>query len=526
MIVAHHLSNAPHLHSAQLSVTEHVTPVYEISMDRLSKRQRDRPSSITRPGPPIHENTLDQLLKQVQNLHERELRVESLLALSAKLQAEFTERLQSNSQCMLPSHNYTLPHGKEHGSYLALDVGGSTLRVALVDLDGRASAQPIRVRRIVASHIDDRVRNLRGLEFFDWIATRIREMLLGDRAARDRMRSHQPLPMGIAWSFPIDQTSIRSGNIIGMGKGFHCSLYKGYDLGDLITGACHRLNLNVRLDAIVNDSSAAVLSRAYIDPSTRLAVILGTGLNAAIHLPTSSLHQSKFGSRQFPSTVKTTHVLVNTELSMFGKSAFPTTQWDEHLNANHILPDYQPLEYLLAGKYMGEIVRLVIIDAIEKCGLFNGKTPETLAHPFSLDTRVLAAIEAETFGHLTPATCLSVQWQLRSLPTPAEMHFIRQVVLAVSRRSQGYFTAAIHALSFLLHDRDDSLLQNGLDHISIGCDGSVINKYPGYMEKCQGLLDEMVRIDGTGQKRVVLESSGDSAILGAGVAVAMANAAD
>ncbi|KAL8671518.1 MAG: hypothetical protein Q9168_003987 [Polycauliona sp. 1 TL-2023] len=447
MIVVHHPPHALPLYATQVSITESMTPILESIMDLgHNGGRRDRPSSTTQPVPTVYETTLDMLLKQVQDLHEKELRIDSLLALSAKLQAEFTGRLQSNSQCMLPSHNYTLPNGKEHGSYLALDVGGSTLRVALIDLNGRTSNHPIRIRRVVASHIDNRVRDLRGLEFFDWIAARIREMLSGDRAARDRVQSNQPLPMG-------------------------------------------------------------------------------TGLNAAIHLPTSSLHRSKFGSRQFPSTVKTNHVLVNTELSMFGKDAFPTTQWDDHLNDHHILPDYQPLEYLLAGKYMGEIVRLILIDAVEKCGLFNGRLPETLSTPFSLETRVLAAIEAEAFGHLSPATCLSVQWQLRAPPTPAEMHFIRQVVLAVSRRSQGYFTAAIHALSFLLHDLDGSLRQEGLDHMSIGCDGSVINKYPGYMEKCQGILDEMVRIDGTGQKRVVLESAGDSAVLGAGVAVAMANAA-
>ncbi|KAI4106831.1 MAG: hypothetical protein LQ339_002803 [Xanthoria mediterranea] len=467
---------------------------------------------------------MDHLGKQVQELHERHLRVESLLALSEKLQAEFKERLQSGSQCMLPSHNYTLPNGKEHGTCLALEVGGSTLRVALIDLNGRASTQPLRIRRIVASTIDNRVRDLRGLAFFDWIAAKIREMLLGDREARLRTQSSQPLPLGIAWAFPIDQTSIRSGNIISMGKGFHCSTFKGSDLGDLITEACQRLNLNIRLDAIVNDSSAVVLSRAYVDPSTRLAVILGTGLNAAVHLPVRCLDESKFGARRFPSTAKINHVLVNTELSMFGKNAFPTTPWDEDLNARHILPDYQPLEYLLAGKYMGEIVRLVLVEATETCGLFNGKLPPDLSVPFCLETRILAAIEADFFPHLTLARFLREEWTLPGQPTPAEIRFIRQVVLAVSCRSQAYFTAAIHALSNLLHDMDDSLLRNGLDHISIGCDGSVINKYPGYMQKCQLLLDEMVRIDGTGQKKVVLESAGESAVLGAGVAVAMANA--
>ncbi|KAL8819043.1 MAG: hypothetical protein Q9223_002441 [Gallowayella weberi] len=479
MIVVNPSLSALHLLSLKPSFTENVTPVYETTMDLL--------------------------LKEVQSLFEQQLRVESLLALSKKLQAEFKKRLQSSPQCMLPSHNYTLPTGKEHGTYLALEVGGSTLRVALVDLDGRASStQSLRIRRIVTSTIDNRVRDLRGLAFFDWIAGRIEEMLAADREACDHMQLKEPLPMGIAWSFPIDK---RDG-----------TLQKALNIIDASQ------NLNIRLDAIVNDSSAAVLSRAYVDPSTRLAVILGTGINAAIHLPVSSLHESKFGSRQVPTTVDTTHVLVNTELSMFGKHAFPVTRWDEHLNAHHILPDYQPMEYLLAGGYMGEIVRLIIVEAVETAGLFGGILPPALSIPFILDTRTLAAFEADTYPNLAPS-CIYFQkeYNLPAAPTPGEMHFIRQVILSVSRRSQGYFTAAIHALSSLLQDLDDGLLDNGIDHICIGCDGSVINKYPGYMEKCQALLDQLVHIEQHGRKRVVLESAGESAVLGAGVAVAMAN---
>ncbi|KAL8701615.1 MAG: hypothetical protein Q9224_000420 [Gallowayella concinna] len=446
-------------------------------------------STFTQDVTPIYETTMDLLLKEVQGLFEQQLRVESLLLLSRKLQAEFKQRLQSSPQCMLPSHNYTLPTGKEHGTYLALEVGGSTLRVALVDLDGRSSStHSLRIRRIVTSTIDNRVRDLRGLAFFDWIAGKIGEMLAADREACDHMQLKEPLPMGIAWSFPIES------------------------------------NLNIRLDAIVNDSSAAVLSRAYVDSSTRLAVILGTGLNAAIHLPVSSLHESKFGSRQFPTNVETTHVLVNTELSMFGKHAFRVTRWDEYLNAHHILPDYQPMEYLLAGGYMGEIVRLIIVEAVETAGLFGGRLPPSLSIPFVLDTRTLAAFEADVYPNLS-ASCIYFQkeYDLPAAPTWGEMNFIRQVILSVSRRSQGYFTAAIHALSSLLHDLDHRLLENGLDHICIGCDGSVINKYPGYMGRCQALLDQLVHIEQDGRKRVVLESATESAVLGAGVAVAMAN---
>jgi hexokinase len=152
-------------------------------------------------------------------------------------------------------------------------------------------------------------------------------------------------------------------------------------------------NLPVRLEAIVNDSSATLLSQAYRNPSTRLALILGTGTNAAIHLPVSSLASSKYGTRPQAWHDEATHVLVNTELSMFGKNVLPVTRWDEDLNRNHMRPDFQPFEHLVSGRYLGEIVRLILVEAIRTAGLFGGETPARLAEPYALDTGTLAAIE-------------------------------------------------------------------------------------------------------------------------------------
>lgn len=144
---------------------------------------------------------MEDLMLEVEDLFERQLRIESLLSMSRKLQAELRERLKSSPQSMLPSHNYTLPTGQEQGIYLALEVGGSTLRVALVELRGQGVNQErLRVRRIEISPIDANVRNLRELAFFDWIAARIGDML----AMEVNTKMDEPLRMGIAWSFPIE----------------------------------------------------------------------------------------------------------------------------------------------------------------------------------------------------------------------------------------------------------------------------------------------------------------------------------
>lgn len=329
--------------------------------------------------------------------------------------------------------------------------------------------------------------------------------------------------------------------MLGMGKGFHCSEYLvGRDLGNVIMKACQRAvialyiltsswsntdsiasqNLNVRLDAIVNDSSSALLARAYLDPDTRLATILGTGMNAAVHLPIAALDSSKFRSRSLPFGTFT-HVLTNTELSMFGKDIFPTTSWDESLNATHLLPDYQPFEYLIAGKYIGEIVRLIVVEATITAGLFDGVIVPSLADTtYTVDTKDLASIDADTSPELAASRALFHQrYPSPRLPSESDMLFVKDIVRRVTARSIAYFGVGIHALTVLLQ----KLESVDMNHITIGCDGSIINKYPDYMERVQATLDQMMGFDHLHKgMRVSLERTTDSAVLGAAVAAAMA----
>ena len=283
-------------------------------------------------------------------------------------------------------------------------------------------------------------------------------------------------------------------------------------------------NLNIQLDAIVNDSNSALLARAYIDPATRLAVILGTGMNAAIHLPIKSLHPSKLARRPLPEDPSVTHVLTNTELSMHGRGVFPTTRWDEYLNDHHTLPNYQPFEYLVSGGYMGEIVRLIVVEATKKANLFRGRLPSSLAVPYILNTKTLALIENDTSHDLRETVLLLHQCHPSIYkPTPRDAYFIQQTVRSVTKRSIAYFATGIHALASLLQELERNAgLQDDLDRISIGCDGSVINKYPMYMERVQEILDQMFKRGGPGDKSVILEKTQDSAVLGAGIAAALA----
>ena len=117
--------------------------------------------------------------------------------------------LRANSQNMLPSFNYELPTGHEQGLYLALEVGGSNLRMAMVELHGRDSGgDSMRIRRTMSAPIDKSVRQLQNYEFFDWMADNIRQLLLLEDDTKDMREDSPPLRMGVAWSFPIEQVHV------------------------------------------------------------------------------------------------------------------------------------------------------------------------------------------------------------------------------------------------------------------------------------------------------------------------------
>ena len=145
---------------------------------------------------------LDAVLQEVQREFEYQLRIEDLLALSKKLQAELRQHMISSPQCMLPSFNYDLPTGQEQGTYLAVEVGGSNLRIALVGLNGRDMG--MRIQRSMCFSINTTIRLLKEYDFFDWMAERIGELLEMEDEPSGHTKGNELLPMGVAWSFPLE----------------------------------------------------------------------------------------------------------------------------------------------------------------------------------------------------------------------------------------------------------------------------------------------------------------------------------
>lgn len=148
--------------------------------------------------------TIQEFLKEAETQLLGPISGHGLQDLSGGFKKQFSERLQSNKECMLPSYSHQLPQGTETGQFLALDVGGSTLRVALVELRGREtkSGDESEIVSIRNFTISPEIKDLEGMAFFDWMAERIGEVL--KEGSRKDVSADELIPAALAWSFPIE----------------------------------------------------------------------------------------------------------------------------------------------------------------------------------------------------------------------------------------------------------------------------------------------------------------------------------
>lgn len=130
---------------------------------------------------------------------------DDLLRVSAGLKAQYREALTAGGWNMLPSYNHRVPSGREKGRFLAIDVGGTTLRIALVELrgrdvrDGESACEILRTNTVRL----EEGKALVGMAFFEWMADRIVETISVDGERWDG-QGDKALPMAVTWSFPIE----------------------------------------------------------------------------------------------------------------------------------------------------------------------------------------------------------------------------------------------------------------------------------------------------------------------------------
>ncbi|TFK74465.1 hypothetical protein BDN72DRAFT_789300 [Pluteus cervinus] len=453
-----------------------------------------------------------------------QLNDQALIDLAKTFLAEFRLGLEAYNQdmAMIPTFVTGVPDGTEKGTFLALDLGGTNLRVCEVVLNGDKTFN-LRQQKYKVS---DALKTGEATALFDYLADSV-DAFLTDRALSSPLSPTRDedapdfLPLGMTFSFPVEQTALNSGKILTWTKGFSAKNAVGNDVVKLLQDAFDRKHIHVKCVALVNDTVGALLSRAYTAGGCLTGAIFGTGTNGAYLEEVAKIKKLA----KSPTAPKDGYMLINTEWGAFNnsRSHLPSTPYDMALDRLSINVRYQAFEKFISGMYLGEITRLLLIsliDATPKPLVFGGKSTPVLNNQWALDTSVMSDVEEAwadggennvppfasfESGILTP----HVRERLNAVREVVVKQFgfdgadvslrdaaiVRWASLLVTRRA-GLLSGVAIAAVLLQTGRANFPEPDGThkpvkaERISVGVDGSLIEHYPNF----ERTLRESLRI--------------------------------
>jgi len=391
---------------------------------------------------------------------------------------------------MLPSYLGT-PSRNEAGTFLALDFGGTNVRVLLMELSGHGNFK-------IQAHVASRLKDADGHynyttdqstadQLFDFIALKIGTIVKPDAIYH----------LGHTFSFPTHQTGLNTGTLIHWTKEIETTGMDGKDITELLTAALARRGLtNVLPQVIINDTVGALLTAAYLDPSTTIGSICGTGHNTAYLEPSSPLTKAP--------------MIINLESGNFDQ--LPFTSYDAQLDAHSEQPGAQLLEKMVSGHYIGELVRMIACNLFDD-GLLSSSPGRTiLTTPYLLNGAHISLLQEDNTEELV----LIANWLASNLhiinSSLQDRRALKAIATLICTRS-AHLVAATY-LGIIKHI--DPYLE--YSH-NIAIDGSLYEKMPGYAQDIQIALDHA--LDGTGAMATTTLTKDGSGI-GAAIATAIA----
>ncbi|KAH8986337.1 hypothetical protein EDB92DRAFT_1879806 [Lactarius akahatsu] len=437
---------------------------------------------------------------------------------------------------MIPTFVTGVPDGTETGTFLALDLGGTNLRVCQVELHGDKTF----TLKQQKYRVSEALKTGEATTLFDYLADSVDAFLTSTTElkedaldAGDIDVDSPTVPLGLTFSFPVEQTALDKGFLLTWTKGFAAKNAVNKDIVGLLQDAFDRKHLHVKCVALVNDTVGAALSRAYTAGGCVLGAIFGTGTNGAYLEQVANI--TKLGNG--PAAAAGGVMMVDRE---------------------SINPRFQAYEKFISGMYLGEVTRnilLALVDAAPQPILFNGKATERLNKHYGLDTEMLSFVESAWSGSdggdtddvaaaavlvedpekLAPATVQRlkrvqeiVQENLGYAPGEVSLRdaaLVRWAAALVVRRSARLSACAVATVALQMgyvsglgkDARPAVAAAAGGKPYAIGIDGSLYQHYPGFEERMREAL--RILLGPEVEKRVEIglakDGSGVGAALGA-----------
>ncbi|KAF9164635.1 glucokinase [Actinomortierella ambigua] len=432
------------------------TPIAAKHVEKLARHRID-PNDITYTCDTQKEVVLDivrQFTLSTEKLHE--------------IKANFQEGMRKG----LAKDGETLAMITSFGSFLALDVGGTNLRVVNVLLGGSGQIST----RQAKYKIDEALKVGPAKALFDFIASCVDNFLDEHQI---RVHGGSAIQMGFTFSFPVLQTSINRGTLITWTKGFNASGMVGKDPVIMLQDAFNRRHVPVQVAALVNDTVGTLLAYAYNNPETAIGVIFGTGTNGAYIEQVDRIPKWRGPSQE-------REMIINMEFGAFDKerAVLPLTMFDNKLDRKSVNPNKQLFEKLIAGMYLGEITRNVLLHLIDRRLVFNGNISSDLNQMWTFETAYMSAIEADstpTLHHTKKILEATLNFPPTSLN---DRQIVKLVVELVGRRAARLGGVALAAI--LDHTGDYT------QKTAIGIDGSLYEFYPSFDTDLLDCIEEML----------------------------------
>ncbi|EAS30350.1 glucokinase GlkA [Coccidioides immitis RS] len=446
---------------------------------------------------------------------------------------------EGSTLSQIPSYITCVPDGSEKGVYLAVDLGGTNIRVCSIHLNGDSTFDMTQEKAVIPREL---MVSDSAAELFGFIAEQIECFL--QKHHEERYASHTEkrrlgniafhdediFDLGFTFSFPVIQTAINKGNLYRWTKGFDIPEAVGQDVCKLLQDAVDQRNLPVRVSALINDTVGTLMARSYCSSGHSKALIgaiFGTGTNGAY---VERLDRVKKLNNRGGDLVdaSASEMVVNTEWGSFDNplEVLPNTRHDQELDGISVNPGVQMFEKRVSGMFLGEILRCTILHmnkspALNLCGGSSAIPKDSILYQhWGIDTKFLSTVEGDSTDDLR-----EVKEELRSdlgieNASTTDCKAIKVLTHAIGKRAARLSAVPLAAI----------IISSGRlgteDVIDIGVDGSLIEFYPGYEKYIREAWREIPEIGEKGEKKIQIGIAKDGSGVGAALSALVARQAE
>jgi len=450
-----------------------------------------------------------------------------------KQMAEGLEQ-DGTSLSQIPTYVTGVPNGTEKGVYLAVDLGGTNFRVCSVTLNGDTTFNLTYDKVAVPKEL---MVAKTSSELFAFLAKQIESFLkkhhedhyhshLQRRATGstpEGFRDEEIFHLGFTFSFPVQQLAINKGNLMRWTKGFDIDDTIGKDVCALLQDEIDKLHLPVRVAALVNDTVGTLMARSYTSTGKEgsvLGAIFGTGTNGAYIEKVANIKKEIAGQYD----ASTGEMVINTEWGSFDNqlNVLPSTPWDTTLDQQSNNPGFQMFEKRVSGMFLGEIVRLAVVDLIkdDKINLFKSAASDSttsvgpqsdIFKQWGLDSAIMSVAAEDNSPDLTKLRG-ELEPLIHSYALSLEdVQAFKSIADAVGRRAARLSAVAIGAIAVQSGKIDDP----NEKVIDIGVDGSLVEHYPHFRDMIYEALRGIDRVGIKGASKIRIGVAKDGSGVGA-----------